>query len=78
MWPHPKLLSQPDADRMTDFRSSENVLEPKSDSGRSAGDFAPGIEIAAEVHSVATCRRIEVAEIVRYEARQQIPFPLED
>ncbi|ADG65929.1 type IV pilus assembly protein PilM [Planctopirus limnophila DSM 3776] len=77
--PHPKLLSQPDAD--PDELISEALktfLSRNQIQGDLLGISLPGSKSLLKFIQLPPVEESKVAEIVRYEARQQIPFPLED
>ncbi len=77
--PHPKLLSQPDAvpdeliRQALDTFLSRNKLE-----GDLVAISLPGQTALAKFIQLPPVEESRVAEIVKYEARQQIPFALED
>jgi len=77
--PHPKILSQPDANpeeliaQALDLFLSRNKLE-----GDSVAISVPGQSALARFIQLPPVEASKVGEIVKYEARQQIPFALED
>lgn len=77
--PHPKILNQPDAipdelirEALTTFLSRNTIGNDLISIG------LPGHSALARFIQLPPVEKSKVAEIVKYEARQQIPFPLED
>ena len=77
--PHPKLLSQPDA---VPDELIRQALETFLSRNQIAGDLVaislPGQTALAKFIQLPPVEASRVKEIVKYEARQQIPFALED
>ncbi|HUQ72900.1 MAG TPA: type IV pilus assembly protein PilM [Planctomycetaceae bacterium] len=77
--PHPKLLSQPDAAPDELIRQALDTFLARNKIG---GDLIaiglPGQTALAKFIQLPPVEAGRVAEIVKYEARQQIPFALED
>jgi type IV pilus assembly protein PilM len=77
--PHPKILSQPDANpeeligQALDTFLSRNKLE-----GDAVAIGVPGQTALARFIQLPPVESSKVAEIVKYEAKQQIPFALEE
>ncbi len=77
--PHPKILSQPDANpeelvkQALDLFLSRNNIE-----GDLISISVPGQTALARFIQLPPVEASKVPEIVKYEARQQIPFALED
>ncbi|MFN0053980.1 MAG: type IV pilus assembly protein PilM [Planctomycetales bacterium] len=77
--PHPKILSQPDANpdeliaQALDTFLSRNPL-----AGDSVAISVPGQTALARFIQLPPVESSKVVEIVKYEARQQIPFALEE
>lgn len=77
--PHPKILSQPDAnpdelisDALNTFLSRNNLQ------GDGVAIGVPGQTALARFIQLPPVESSKVGEIVKYEARQQIPFALEE
>lgn len=77
--PHPKLLSQPDA---VPDELIKQALETFLSRNQVAGDLVsislPGQTALAKFIQLPPIESSRVKEIVKYEARQQIPFALEE
>lgn len=77
--PHPKLLSQPDAVPDELIRQALDTFLSRN---QIAGDLIsislPGQTALAKFIQLPPVEASRVKEIVKYEARQQIPFPLEE
>ncbi len=77
--PHPKILSQPDAIPEELIPQALQTFLSRNDV---AGDVlcisVPGQSALARFIQLPPVESSKVAEIVKYEARQQIPFALED
>ncbi|MBI1345728.1 type IV pilus assembly protein PilM [bacterium] len=77
--PHPKLLSQPDANPDELIRQALDTFLSRN---QIAGDLVsmalPGQTALAKFIQLPPIESSRVAEIIKYEARQQIPFALED
>ncbi len=77
--PHPKLLSQPDANPEELVREALATFLSRNQLGNDLVALAlPGQTSLAKFIQLPPVQASKVAEIVKYEARQQIPFPLED
>ncbi len=77
--PHPKILSQPDAIPEELIREAlKTFLERNKVSGDLIGISVPGQASLAKFIKLPPVEASKVAEIVKYEARQQIPFDLND
>ncbi|MFK7779118.1 MAG: type IV pilus assembly protein PilM [Gimesia sp.] len=77
--PHPKILSQPDAvpDELIS-QALETFLSRNEISGDLISISVPGQTSLARFIQLPPVQSNRVAEIVKYEAKQQIPFALED
>ncbi|MDF1743625.1 MAG: type IV pilus assembly protein PilM [Gimesia sp.] len=77
--PHPKILSQPDAvpDELIN-QSLETFLSRNETSGDLIAISVPGQTSLARFIQLPPVQSSRVPEIVKYEAKQQIPFALED
>jgi len=76
---HAKVLSQPDADEQQLIRHAlEKFLGRNSIKGSTIVVSVPGQASFTRFIKLPPVERRKVPEIVRYEARQQIPFNLED
>jgi len=77
--PHPKILSQPDAIPKDLIRQSLETFLSRNDV---AGDLVsislPGHSALARFIQLPPVESSKVGDVVKYEARQQIPFALED
>lgn len=77
--PHPKILSQPDAvpDELI-AQALQTFLSRNQVRGDRIAISVPGQSALARFIQLPPVETSKIAEIVKYEARQQIPFPLED
>lgn len=77
--PHPKILSQPDAIPKDLIRQALDTFLSRNDV---AGDLVsislPGHSALARFIQLPPVESAKVSDVVKYEARQQIPFALED
>ena len=77
--PHPKILSQPDAiPEELIPQALEKFLERNKVKGDHLAISVPGHTSLLKFIKLPPVEASKVAEIVKYEARQQIPFALED
>lgn len=77
--PHPKILSQPDAVPDELIRQSVETFMSRNKLGNDlVGISVPGQTSLAKFIKLPPVEPSKVAEIVRYEAKQQIPFALEE
>jgi type IV pilus assembly protein PilM len=77
--PHPKLLSQPDAVPDELIRQALATFLSRNQVGSDLVAIGlPGQSALAKFIQLPPVESSKVAEIVKYEARQQIPFPLEE
>ncbi|HUG90199.1 MAG TPA: type IV pilus assembly protein PilM [Planctomycetaceae bacterium] len=77
--PHPKILSQPDAiPEELIPQALETFLSRNDVSGDALAISVPGQTALARFIQLPPVEAGKVADIVKYEARQQIPFALED
>lgn len=77
--PHPKILSQPDAIPEELIREAmKTFLERNKVDGDLIAISVPGQSSLAKFIKLPPVESSKVSEIVRYEARQQIPFDLND
>ena len=77
--PHPKILSQPDAIPEELIREAmKTFLERNKVDGDLIAISVPSQNSLAKFIKLPPVEASKVAEIVRYEARQQIPFDLND
>ena len=77
--PHPKILSQPDAIPEELIRQSiETFLSRNNVKNDAVAISVPGQTSLAKFIKLPPVEPAKVAEIVKYEAKQQIPFALED
>ena len=77
--PHPKILSQPDAIPEELIPAAlETFLSRNSVKGDKICIAVPGQTSLAKFIKLPPVESSKVAEIVKYEARQQIPFDLDD
>src|ERR687888_955098 len=76
---HPKILSQPDADP---DQLTREALEKFLSRNSLRGDFiaisVPGQSGLARFVKLPPVEEKKIGDIVRFEAKQQIPFPLEE
>src|SRR5437764_3390521 len=76
---HPKILSQPDADPDQLTREAlEKFLSRNSLRGDVVGICVPGQSGLARFVKLPPVEEKKIADIVRFEAKQQIPFNLEE
>ncbi|MCA9117365.1 MAG: type IV pilus assembly protein PilM [Planctomycetaceae bacterium] len=77
--PHPKILSQPDAVAEELIpQALETFLSRNDIQGDQIAISVPGQTALARFIQLPPVQSNKVAEIVKYEARQQIPFDLDD
>lgn len=77
--PHPKILSQPDAiPEELIPQALEKFLQRNNVKGDKLAISVPGNTSLLKFIKLPPVESSKVAEIVKYEARQQIPFALED
>ena len=77
--PHPKILSQPDAIPEELIREAMKMfLERNKIDNDLIAISVPGQSSLAKFIKLPPVEASKVAEIVKYEARQQIPFDLND
>src|SRR5215471_17186558 len=76
---HPKILSQPDADPDQLIREAlEKFLSRNTLRGDQVAISVPGQSGLARFVKLPPVEEKKIADIVRFEAKQQIPFPLEE
>ena len=76
---HPKILSQPDADPDQLTREAlEQFLSRNSIKGDTVVISVPGQSGLARFVKLPPVEEKKIADIVKFEAKQQIPFPLEE
>src|SRR5947208_3410054 len=76
---HPKILSQPDADPDQLTREAlEKFLSRNSLKGDTVVISVAGQSGLARFVKLPPVQESKIADIVRFEAKQQIPFPLEE
>ena len=76
---HPKLLNQPDASPDDLIRQALDTFLSRNTIGSDLVSISlPGQNALAKFIQLPPVQQSKVAEIVKYEARQQIPFPLEE
>ena len=76
---HPKILSQPDADPDQLTREAlEQFLSRNSLKGDTVAISVPGQSGLARFVKLPPVNQSKIADIVKFEAKQQIPFPLEE
>lgn len=76
---YPKLLSQPDSDREELIREAIATFLSRNDlTGDRVAMSVPGQSGLARFIKLPPVEAKKIPDIVRYEARQQIPFTLED
>jgi type IV pilus assembly protein PilM len=76
---HPKILSQPDADPDQLVREAlEKFLSRNSMKGDIVAISVPGQSGLARFVKLPPVEEKKINDIVRFEAKQQIPFPLEE
>lgn len=77
--PHPKILSQPDAIPRELIKQALDTFLSRNDvSGDLIAISLPGHSALARFIQLPPVESSKVADVVKYEARQQIPFALED
>lgn len=77
--PHPKILSQPDAIPRELIKQALDTFLSRNDvSGDLVAISLPGHSALARFIQLPPVESSKVADVVKYEARQQIPFALED
>jgi len=76
---HPKILSQPDADRRALIRGAmEQFLARNTVAGSTIAISVPGQSSFTRFVKLPPVEARRIPEIVRFEAEQQIPFPIND
>jgi type IV pilus assembly protein PilM len=76
---HPKILTQPDADPDQLTREAlESFLSRNNITGDSIVISVPGQSGLARFVKLPPVEERKIAEIVKFEAKQQIPFPLDE
>jgi len=76
---HPKILSQPDADRkQLVLNALEQFLARNNVSGSTVAVAVPGQTSFTRFVKLPPVEPRRVPDIVRFEAEQQIPFPIEE
>src|SRR6516165_11894538 len=76
---HPKILSQPDADPDQLTREAlEKLLSRNNIKGDLVAISVPGQSGMARFVKLPPVEEKKIGDIVRFEAKQQIPFPLEE
>jgi type IV pilus assembly protein PilM len=76
---YPKILTQPEADRETLVRDALREFVSRNDvAGDSVAVAVPGQSGLARFIKLPPVESKKIPDIVKYEARQQIPFALED
>src|SRR5215467_7705954 len=76
---HPKILSQPDADPDQLTREAlEKFLSRNSLKGDVVGISVPGQSGLARFVKLPPVEEKKIVDIVKFEAKQQIPFPLDE
>lgn len=76
---YPKILTQPEANRDELIREALQTFVLRNDvSGDSVAIAVPGQSGLARFIKLPPVERKKIPDIVKYEARQQIPFALED
>jgi type IV pilus assembly protein PilM len=76
---YPKILTQPEANREELIREALEQFVSRNDvSGDSVAIAVPGQSGLARFIKLPPVERKKIPDIVKYEARQQIPFALED
>lgn len=77
--PHPKILSQPDANPDELIAQALDTFLSRNDVSKDAVAISvPGQTALARFIQLPPVEASKVVEIVKYEAKQQIPFALED
>ncbi|MCC7476438.1 MAG: type IV pilus assembly protein PilM [Pirellulales bacterium] len=76
---YPKILTQPEANRDELVREALELFVSRNDiAGESVAVAVPGQSGLARFIKLPPVERKKIPDIVKYEARQQIPFALED
>lgn len=77
---HPKILSQPDADpdQLTREALEQFLSRNKLQKGDTVAISVPGQTGLARFVKLPPVEEKKIADIVKFEAKQQIPFPLEE
>src|SRR5947199_8622447 len=76
---HPKILSQPDADPDQLTREAlEKFLSRNTIKGDKVAISVPGQSGLARFVKLPPVEEKKIGDIVRFEAKQQIPFPLDE
>ena len=76
---YPKILTQPEANRDELIREALELFVSRNDvAGDSVAIAVPGQSGLARFIKLPPVERKKIPDIVKYEARQQIPFALED
>ena len=76
---YPKILSQPEANREELIKEALDTFISRNDlAGESVAIAVPGQSGLARFIKLPPVERKKIPDIVKYEARQQIPFALED
>src|SRR3954467_2465660 len=76
---HPKILSQPDADPDMLIREALEKFLSRNEIGRAEVAVGiPGQSGLARFVKLPPVEEKKIAEIVKFEAKQQIPFPLDE
>src|SRR5437588_6843981 len=76
---HPKILSQPDADPDQLTREAlEKFLSRNTLRGDTVAISVPGQSGLARFVKLPPVEEKKISDIVKFEAKQQIPFPLEE
>jgi type IV pilus assembly protein PilM len=76
---YPKILTQPEANREELIREALQQFVSRNDvAGESVAIAVPGQSGLARFIKLPPVERKKIPDIVKYEARQQIPFALED
>src|ERR1700741_1311212 len=76
---YPKILTQPEANRDELIREALQTFVSRNDvAGDSVAIAVPGQSGLARFIKLPPVERKKIPDIVKYEARQQIPFALED
>src|SRR5438874_7915390 len=76
---HPKILSQPDADPDQLTREAlEKFLSRNDIKGDTVAISVPGQSGLARFVKLPPVEEKKIGDIVRFEAKQQIPFPLDE
>lgn len=77
--PHPKVLSTPDVDQNDAIRVALGALVNQHDLGKATIAISvPGHSAFARFAKLPPVEKKKVPDIVKFEAAQQIPFPIEE